>query len=206
MDFNKGGQEVIKRLLIAYGFKTRQALCTQLGASTSTMSTRWMRDIFPADWVIQCSIETGASLAWLSFGQGEAFENEDTKSSKAYPVTANENLLNDVVSVPCKKIIDGNLYNSNFYMLDKSILPEHINKPLVIAEDDVLYLADLGAEEVSDGTWLVEIEGKTSIKELTRVPVGRVRVAPRSEGYAFECAIEDIKPLAKCHNLLIASI
>ncbi|WP_250854938.1 helix-turn-helix transcriptional regulator [Escherichia coli] len=73
MNFKNGGQAVITRMLEAYGFKTRQALCEQFNVSASTMGTRWMRDVFPADWVIQCAIETGASIEWLSFGKGVPF-------------------------------------------------------------------------------------------------------------------------------------
>ncbi|POE22188.1 hypothetical protein BV923_12010 [Pectobacterium odoriferum] len=32
-------------------------------------------------------------------------------------------------------------------------------------------------DDVTDGKWLVEIEGKTSIRDLTRIPVGKVRVS-----------------------------
>jgi len=206
MDFNRGGQEVIKRLLIAYGFKTRQALCDQLGASTSTMSTRWMRDIFPADWVIQCAMETGASLEWLSFGKGEAFQNGKIKTPNAYTQTANDNAMGDVVAVPRKKIIDGNLYDSNFYMLDKAMLPSHLIKPVIILDDDVRYIADQKTGELSDGIWVVEIEGKVSIKELTRIPVGKVLVAPISGGQSFECGINDLNPLAKCHYHLMTNV
>lgn len=206
MNFNKGGQEVIKRLLTAYGFKTRQALCDQLGASTSTMSTRWMRDIFPSDWVIQCAMETGASLEWLSFGEGEPFKNGDKKTPNEYPQTANDNALGDVIAVPRKKIIDGIIYDSNFFMLDKAMLPTHLCKPVIIFEDETQYLAEQKGDEVSDGTWVVEIEGKVSIKELTRIPVGRVLVAPVSGGQSFECGINDLKPLAKCHYYLMTNV
>lgn len=206
MDFKNGGQAVITRLLEAYGFKTRQALCDQLKVSTSTMGTRWMRDVFPADWVIQCSIETGASVEWLSFGKGEKFHNRVTEISNENEESANENLLNDVVSVPRKKIIDGNLYDSNFYMLDKAMLPSHLSKPVIIIDEDVAYVADQKTDEVSDGTWVVEIEGKVSIKELTRIPVGKVLVVPVSGGQSFECGISDLKPLAKCHYHLLSNV
>lgn len=206
MNFDRGGQEVIKRLLIAYGFKTRKALCEQLGASTSTMSTRWMRDIFPADWVIQCAMETGASLKWLSFGEGETFDKGVKKTPDEYPPTANDNALNDVLAVPRKKIIDGNLYDSNFYMLDKAMLPSHLSKPVIIVDEDIPYIADQKNDEVSDGTWVVEIEGKVSVKVLTRIPVGKVLVAPASGGQSFECGINDLKPFAKCHYYLMSNV
>ena len=206
MDFSRGGKAAIERLVLAYGFNTRQALCEQLGVSKSTMASRYMRDIFPSDWVIQCSIETGASLKWLSFGEGEMFANGTNPHSKNIEKTANENLLSDVVAVPRKKIVDGNLFDSNFYMLDKAILPESIIKPLIIIDDDLTYVAEHSISEISDGTWLVEIEGKVSIKELIRIPVGKVRVSSPTGGYAFECCITDLTPLAKCHYYLMTNV
>ena len=206
MDLKNGGQAVITRLLEAYGFKTRQALCDQLKVSTSTMGTRWMRDIFPADWVIQCTIETGASVEWLSFGTGEKFPNGINKNSNENGNSANENLLGDVVAVTRKKVIDGNLYDSNFYMLDKAMLPSHLSKPMIIVDDDVSYLADQKNNELTDGTWLVEIEGQVSIKELIRIPVGRVRVTSVPGSASFECGIDDLKPLAKCHYYLLTDV
>ncbi|MEW5143136.1 helix-turn-helix transcriptional regulator, partial [Enterobacter hormaechei] len=70
---NRGGKEVIARILEAYGFTTRITLCRQLGVSQSTMANRYARDTFPADWVIVCHLETGAALIWLITGAGSKF-------------------------------------------------------------------------------------------------------------------------------------
>ncbi|TAJ01631.1 hypothetical protein EG334_22850 [Pectobacterium versatile] len=50
-------------------------------------------------------------------------------------------------------------------------------------------------DDVKDGKWLVEIEGKTSIRELTRIPVGKVRVS--GVGMAFDCGIDEIGVVSK---------
>ncbi|MBN3069631.1 hypothetical protein H4F69_08555 [Pectobacterium brasiliense] len=42
-------------------------------------------------------------------------------------------------------------------------------------------------DEVTDGKWLVEIEGKTSVHDLTHIPVGKVQVS--GVGMAFDCGI-----------------
>lgn len=80
MDFNSGGKKVIERLVEAYGFTTRQALCDHLGVSKSTMATRYMRDIFPADWVLQCLVDTGTSIDWLVSGKGELKKTNEVNS------------------------------------------------------------------------------------------------------------------------------
>ncbi|HAN6235189.1 TPA: bacteriophage CI repressor, partial [Escherichia coli] len=38
---NRGGQQVIDRILKAYGFTSRQAFCNHLGISQSTMANRY---------------------------------------------------------------------------------------------------------------------------------------------------------------------
>lgn len=78
---NTGGKETIKRLMTAYGFNTQIALVEHLEASKSTMANRMLRDSFPADWVIQCALETGISLLWLTTGQGEMYPQTEEKIS-----------------------------------------------------------------------------------------------------------------------------
>lgn len=56
-------------------------------------------------------------------------------------------------------------------------------------------------DEVTDGKWLVEIEGKTSVRDLTRIPVGKVRVS--GVGMAFDCGIDEIGVIA---NIIIETV
>ncbi|EWE18782.1 phage repressor protein CI [Klebsiella pneumoniae] len=202
MDFNNGGREAILRMLEAYGVSTRKALCERLGISSSTMSTRWMRDVFPADWIIKCSIETDVPVEWLSFGTGSPKPPQKSLGIQS----ANENVLADLFSVPRKKIKDGKLLDSNFYLLDKALVPDSLQKPIVIMDSDQLYLVDQHFHEVTDGKWVVEIEGKVSIRELTRIPVGRVKVGAPNPCHSFECFISELNPIARCHFYLLVNL
>lgn len=187
MDFKSGGRKAIDRLIEAYGFTTRQALCDHLRVSKSTLATRYMRDIFPAEWIIQGALETGVSLSWLTTGEGVMFEN--TK-------------LNDVVQIPRKKLLDGKLYDSNFYMFDKAVLPDRLKDPVVILDGDITYIADDKFDEIQDGKWVVDIEGTISVRDIIRIPGGKVRV----EGgkFAFECGLNEVHFLSKILKLLIS--
>lgn len=82
---NQGGKAAIERLVEAYGFTTRQALADHLEVSKSTLANRYMRDTFPADWIIQCAIETGISLNWLTTGKGpkQIFQKHVLKRSQS---------------------------------------------------------------------------------------------------------------------------
>ncbi|QOV63510.1 phage repressor protein CI [Kosakonia pseudosacchari] len=180
VESNRGGKEVIQRLVDAYGFSSRQALCAHLGVSQSTLANRSARDTFPADWVIICHMETGASITWLATGKGARFmEVEESR----------------VVITTQKKISNGILEPMEDYILDKSSLPEGLNAPFVINADRKSYLVDTYKGEIVDGLWLIEIDKLVSIRELVRFPGGRIRV--ENGKASFECQSTDIVVLGK---------
>lgn len=179
MDFDTGGRAAIDRLIEAYGLTTRQQLCEKLGVTKSTLANRYLRDSFPADFVVQCALETGASVVWLATGNGSMFENS----------------ASDIANIKRQKLIDGKLYESNYYMFDKAFLPRNLQDPAAVLDGETIYIVDNSSRELSNGKWLIEVEGETSIKDLTRIPVGRVRVS--GNGDPFECGVDEIKVLAK---------
>ncbi|QYM92254.1 phage repressor protein CI [Dickeya zeae] len=185
MNFGTGAKAAIERLVEAYGFKNRQALCDHLGVSKSTLANRYMRDSFPADWVIQAALETGVSLRWLATGEGPKFDDA----------------RNDVIAIPRQKLIDGKLYDSNYYMFDKAFLSDGLKDPVVILDGDITYIADRQFDEVVDGKWLVEIEGQTSIRDLTRIPTDKVKITGGNA--SFECNRSEINALAKIDAAII---
>ncbi|MBU9808977.1 phage repressor protein CI, partial [Rahnella sp. SL6] len=148
MDFKTGGQQVILRLVEAYGFSTRQMLCDHLGVSKSTLATRFMRDIFPAEWVIQCALETNVSLEWLCTGEGNS----------------NRNNVQDIVRIPTSKISDGKLIDSSFFFYDKAMLSTSIRKPHIYISDSSYFIAEKNYTEVVDGQWVINIDGMVTLK------------------------------------------
>lgn len=177
---NRGGKEVIARILEAYGFTTRIALCNQLGVSQSTMANRYARDTFPADWVIVCHLETGASLTWLSTGEGSMFPGSSDKN---------------ITYLKRIDITNGNISTQNDVIADLSTIPEGLLSPFILDADKTTYLADRYDGELVDGFWFIEIDGIVSVRELYRFPGGRVRV--ENGKASFECKIDDIKILGK---------
>ncbi|RCX06248.1 MULTISPECIES: phage repressor protein CI [Kosakonia] len=172
MDFNSGGKKVIERLVEAYGFTTRQALCDHLGVSKSTMATRYMRDIFPADWIIQCAIETGYSLQWLSFGVGD-------RTSATAPISLN------------KKILTGNkLENAGIILFDRSLLNFNYRELIFIIDNSIGYICETIPETISDGKWLISIDDQQSIRNITRIPGNKLKVEGNDS--CFECNIDEL--------------
>lgn len=175
MDFKTGGQQVILRLVEAYGFTTRQMLCDHLGVSKSTLATRFMRDIFPAEWVIQCALETNASLKWLVSGVGPIYENG----------------VSDLLTIPKSRLIDGKLNSCGYLLFDKSIITEQFHTPMALIEKNCTYIIESDFNDINDGLWLVGIDGNDALREITRLPSERIKVETLNR--YFETSIHDVK-------------
>ncbi len=107
----------------AYQFKTQQALCNHLGISKSTLATRYMRDSFPAEWVIQCALETGTSLNWLTTGHGSKQTSGNTNT----------------MEVAKYVLSDGALREDGFYILIRDFYPLRL-KNLLSSQITILNL------------------------------------------------------------------
>ncbi|CDG89678.1 phage repressor protein CI [Xenorhabdus bovienii] len=184
MGADSGGRPAIERLVRAYGFKSRQALSDHLGVSKSTMANRYLRDSFPADWIIQCNLETGASLLWLSTGQGEMFPDGESGKTER---------LEDIIapSIPRIKLSGGKLNEANPVILDSELISKELNNPLVVDDGVTWYLLDAQGNNIQDGLWLVDIEGMHSIKRIAKIPVSKIRVS--DDDVTFDCSVSDIQ-------------
>lgn len=175
-DPNSGGQEAMKRIMEAYGFKTRTELSDYTGISNSTLNTWWRRDFYPAQVMVWCSLETGASLQWLATGEGQMFEDTDSQIQKINLFSLDKGILRDTGAV----------------LFDKSLLQSQSDL-IAVNSGDSTYIVNKSFQTVLDGKWLVEIEGMKSIRDLELVPVGRVRISGGEIKPPFECALADIK-------------
>lgn len=173
---------VLDRIIEAYGFTSKLMLAEHFDMASSSLAGRYKRGGFPADLVVRCVAETGVNLEWLATGSGRKFDDEEL----------------DVIKLPRRKIVDGQLYEAGILMLDKvTFLPGKPlpKNPLCVIDASTQYIVEQHFTEVYDDEWLVDIEGKTSIRTLTRIPVGKVRVS--GVGMAFDCAIDDIKIIGR---------
>lgn len=177
---NRGGKEVIERILKAYGFSSRISLCRQLGVSQSTMANRYARDTFPADWVLICHLETNASLVWLSTGAGSTFiDGRDDRTTSIRQIS----------------IINGMITALPEIVVDRATLPSGLSNPFFVVVERSSYLVDAYEGEIVDGFWLVEIDNLISIREIYRFPGGKLRI--ENGKASFECAASEIKVLGK---------
>ncbi|WP_237387281.1 phage repressor protein CI [Xenorhabdus sp. Sc-CR9] len=173
---------VLDRIIEAYGFGSKLMLAQHFDMASSSLAGRYKRNNFPADLVVRCVAETGVNLEWLATGNGKKYNNEEL----------------DTMKFPSHKLIDKKLYQSGYVMFDKVMFTAGIplpTDPICVLDNKTHYIIDRKFADVYDGEWLVDIEGKLSIRELTRIPVKRVRVS--GVGMAFDCDLSDITVIGR---------
>jgi len=126
--------------------------------------------------------ETDVTLEWLAKGTGKKYDDGKL----------------DIMKFSRKKLVDGQLFESGYLMLDKVMflpgvpLPEN---PLCLLDEKIQYIIDQKFNDIYDGQWLVNIEGKVSIRNLVRIPIRKVRVS--GVGMAFDCSLDDIEIIGR---------
>lgn len=174
-----GAREAVERICDAYGFTSRLQLSNYLGMSASALSTRIMRDNFPADLVLLCALETGASIEWLTTGDGVMF---DPASS-------------DICRIPAFRIEGAEMLRQASFLFDKAMLPYYNGELQIITDGNASYFVDVASHANTDGKFLIEYSGTKSIKELTLLPGNKLRIDWGK--YPLDCDVSDVTLLGK---------
>lgn len=183
------GNSALQRVMAAYGFRFRNDLCRQLDISSSTLSTWLKRNKLPGEVLIQCSLETGTPIRWLATGKGESRSNTNETTDDASSGTHA-----DVVDLQVFVLNEGVLSSRPKIMFDSALLPPDQASTFAVMDGLKTYLMDHAFDEIHDGTWLISIDGKYSIRQLSLIPGKRVKVAG---AVPFECALTEIEVKAR---------
>lgn len=197
-----GGKAAIERLLEAYGFTTKQALSEHLNVSKSTMANRVLRDSFPADWIIQCALETGVSLLWLATGQGNMKGgNESEKESHNENKPAIRPLSKLITpSIPKGNLENGILSVDDEIFLDRNILPTRYEESMFLETSTDCYLIDKSIKQVSNGFWLINIDGMIIIAKIARIPGNKIVI--HQDETSFECSVDDVEVIGRAVKVI----
>ncbi|HBY9742117.1 phage repressor protein CI [Klebsiella pneumoniae] len=174
-----GGKPVLRRILDAYGFSMQKELGDLLGISSGTISTWVRRDFFPGDVVVTCALDTGVSLEWLATGKGQMRTNREM-------VTSN-------ISIKKSRLEAGELKDAGAWHPDPSMIPSDSEALIFVEGVGASWLVDRSALNISNGRWLIDIDGALDVFDVIRLPGGKVRLSNKSA--EFECNITDIKPV-----------
>jgi len=172
--------DVLDRICEAYGFSQKIQLANHFDIASSSLSNRYTRGAISYDFAAHCALETGANLRWLLTGEGEAFVNnrESSDAKRIEGFTLSEEILK----------------SDRQLSIDAHFFTKPLTDGMAIRSEGKIYFVDKQAS-LSDGLWLVDIEGAISIRELTKLPGRKLHVAGGK--VPFECGIDDIKALGR---------
>ena len=166
IDSGISNEHVLDRICDVYGFAQKIQLARHFNIAASSLQNRYTRGSISYDFIVHCALETGANIGWLLTGKGEKFTNEQNSTSS----------VSEELTIQSFTLSEGKL-------VDESEL--RISKSLFSRVDASL----------SDGLWLVDIEGAKSIRELTVLPGKKLHVAGGK--VPFECGIDEIKTIGR---------
>lgn len=172
--------DVLDRICEAYGFSQKIQLANHFDIASSSLSNRYTRGAISYDFAAHCALETGANLRWLLTGEGEAFvKNRE---------------LSDMKRIEGFTLSEEILKSDKQLSIDAQFFTKPLTDGMAIRSEGKIYFVDKQAS-LSDGLWLVDIEGAISIRELTKLPGRKLHVAGGK--VPFECGIDDIKALGR---------
>ncbi|UHM90763.1 helix-turn-helix domain-containing protein [Rahnella victoriana] len=176
---SSGGRAVLSRIIEAYGFKTQKELGEHLNISSGTISTWVRREYFPGDVVITCALDTGVSLEWLATGEMSTASQEETAAS-GIPIVSKKILL------------AGKLDDDGFCYIDQSFIPDGVNLESLnfVRRGKSSWLIEMGVNELSNGSWLLDIDGTLDVYLVSKRPGNKVRII--GQDGEFECSTNEV--------------
>jgi len=178
---SNGGRPVLRRIMDAYGFTLQKQLCDLLGISSGTVSTWIRRNYFPGDVVVTCALDTGVSIQWLATGKG---------------VKAGENAKGNAgTSVQCKNLTAGVLQDAGNWTGDLTFIPHPFDEPVFILSSSGSWVIDSSVSSISNGRWLLGIDDKYDIYDITLLPGRKISVT--SKGTNFTCGADEVNAIGK---------
>lgn len=180
-----GGKAILKRLMDAYGFTMQKQLGDHLGVPSGTMSAWLRREHFPGEVVIACALDTGASLYWLATGNGLMYEKGPDDAVKNFGIKKIAKYL----------LSNGQLIEDGYWHCDESLIGKTITNPILVEKGSDSLCVDLGAEKISNGNWLINIDGIIDLYDVTRLPGNKLSLKNRTS--QFDCSEMDVVSVGK---------
>lgn len=117
-------KNIIDRMISAYKLKTMKALCEHFDVGISVLANRVVRKTIPAEYIIQCVLETGVDLLWICTGEGEP--NIDGMKTEKKSIEVSTEALEKLERIATLK--KDNLITESEYQLLKSSIFNNRNR------------------------------------------------------------------------------
>lgn len=187
---SSGGKVILKRLMDAYGFTMQKQLGEHLGIPSGTMSAWLRREHFPGEVVIACALDTGVSLYWLATGYGSMYPEDS-------PLAGSED---GTIKVNKYFLTNGQLVENGYWRGDSLFFLEDANNQIMVDKGGDVFCLNTSSQTLSNGTWLISIDGILDIYDVVRLPGNKLKVS--SESASFECQVSDVIPKGKAQSII----
>lgn len=184
IDSGISNEHVLDRICEIYGFAQKIQLARHFNIAASSLQNRYTRGAISYDFIVHCSLETGANVEWLLTGKGEKLSGNSLTAS----------VDSEELTIKSFTLSEGRLIDGSDLRISKSFFNRSPNNPLCVLSDNASHFIEPDAL-LSDGLWLVEIEGAKSLRELTILPGRRLHVAGGK--IPFECGVDEIQTLGR---------
>jgi transcriptional regulator with XRE-family HTH domain len=178
---SNGGKAVLRRILDAYGFSLQKQLCELLGISSGTVSTWVRRNYFPGDVVVACALERGVDLQWLATGKGRRHTDKNKPSTSS--------------AIPRKNLVAGILQDAGLWEINLGFISHNLVEPVFISSSSSAWVVDMNVGEISNGRWLVGIDGKYDVYDVALLPGRKISVT--NKGTNFTCGADEVGTAGK---------
>ncbi|MGC0904177.1 phage repressor protein CI [Pantoea agglomerans] len=178
---SNGGKAVLRRIMDAYGFTLQKQLCELFGISSGTVSTWIRRNYFPGDLVVTCALDTGVPLQWLATGKGK--------------ISGQSKMSSDINIIKKKNLIAGALEEGGEWQVELSFLQAKPSSPIFVSSNTGSWLIDTDITSISNGRWLLGIDGKYDIYDVAILPNKKISLTTPS--FNFICASNEVSVAGK---------
>ncbi|HFI1931292.1 TPA: phage repressor protein CI [Yersinia enterocolitica] len=180
LDAEINNEALLDRICEVYGFHQKIQLARHFDIAASSLQNRYTRGTVSYDFAVKCSMDTGANIRWLLTGDGPRFSGETPKY--------------EVLELKSFTLSESKLVEDGILSIDPKLFGKVLTHPQCVKSDGKTHVIELSAS-ISDGLWLVDIEGSISIRELALLPARRLHVT--GGRVPFECGIDEIKTLGR---------
>ncbi len=181
MDFESqiSNEDVLDRICQVYGFNQKIQLANHFDIAASTLQNRYTRGNISYDFAAHCALETGVNIKWILTGEGPQ-RNDDRSDSS--------------VQLQMFTLSEGRLSENGILKIGQELFGKILKNAMCVRNEGKSYIVEQDAP-LADGSWLVDVEGAVSLRELTVLPGKRLHVAGGK--IPFECGIDEIKQLGR---------
>lgn len=129
--------------------------------------------------MITCALDTGASLEWLATGEMTTSSHEEATAP-------------EIPMINKKILLAGKLDDDGFCYIDQSFAPDGVNLANLtfVRSGKSSWLIEMGVNELSNGSWLLDIDGTLDVYAVSKRPGNKVRIF--GQDGEFECSINEV--------------